>query len=1265
LNIEDLTVEIRNEALVRIAQIPEEILNVTATWGPRATGTWQITLPVGSEHAEMLRVPGSGVVISYKGDELVSGPTSKPEIEYKKDDVAGSITFNGITDSIYLRDYLVYPQPSNINVETQNVKDWTMTGPAESIMHTLVCANIGPGAHSDRRVSHLTMGVDGEAGDTITVKARWSKLDTVLSKIAIAHKINYRIIQRADQLVFETRQADSREDDVRLSVANGSLSSIKVSYSPPEITHAIVGGKGSGTSRMMREYTTSDSEAAENLWNRRIERFIDQAGSDEESQLKTAALKDLNSKGATEVLSQAIPLDGDQLNFLDDWQVGDFVTADIEGQELSSEVSGGVLSATKQKVSLGVTLGNPLGFDPLAKKVYSGADQVDSYESVTLDAEVPIEVIEATAATVEDHTTTLSTHATEIADNTSDIAANTVDIATNTSDIATNTSDISALQSQVVALQTDGDAPATSPTPVLEAFAVGILRWSVPPTSNPDPTRRRVYADTIDPPTIDADHLVYDGASLSGTFDTIDGTRVLPADSTVTPPTVYVACIEYDDDGDGPTSATSNGAIARRASVAEISSEWVYAGSVQAGQIASGSILTGLLNVGAYIEQDGEDSTITIYSNDGNRTPLVQLRPDGSVFRGRVEANDISVLVGLILQGTDSHVAQSAGVTLDASVKDPATGPTLTSAPITSSWPAVPSGYESRGFSWDGTQWLRLIWKESSTTAKVEKINTSGVVTSTTTLSNTTGGTNMNSIVKVGSNWFTLYQSYDADAENNVWILIKYSTAGSRVAYTAYDGDPWSDSKRPSLGTDGTNILISSADGSGTIKVQVWDTSLIFSAEWSGTFAHANTAFSFVGKDNFDFGANRIVVTGSTSFFVFTLSGTTLTEATDKFVTLTDNTYDGGFGWDGTNFFSAGAGTSLRKYSAYYAAASEKAWVTYADTDTGSSKHTKDSTQSSLAVANRRYLSISLPPAPSGAATPRVYMGLATSSPADTALLKRAETITGRTLTVNPAVAGGVALVRTASVTNKARTGTTVTLSTSAAHGLEVGDTAVIAGVDAALNGTYVLTTGTTGSTLKYETVASGTIASASASGTATNTDTNTFGTGTAAWVKSQTGGLEFYGDGVAYLPGLKVYSTKWSRTSDQTLANGTATTITLPDTPTGSNPAGAAAAFYSYSSGTITINKAGLYRFEGYIEYASNATGYRRAGINLNGSRYAGVSVAPALSSITRLMVTATIQCAVGDLIVLEGNQSQSPSASLAVQGAHLQVTRVGEVAA
>lgn len=70
-----------------------------------------------------------------------------------------------------------------------------------------------------------------------------------------------------------------------------------------------------------------------------------------------------------------------------------------------------------------------------------------------------------------------------------------------------------------------------------------------------------------------------------------------------------------------------------------------------------------------------------------------------------------------------------------------------------------------------------------------------------------------------------------------------------------------------------------------------------------------------------------------------------------------------------------------------------------------------------------------------------------------------------------------VASAVTPAVTNVALTDNVVTLTTSAAHGYAVGDSVVIAGLvngagdasaDAALNGTFTLTTGTTGSTLKY-----------------------------------------------------------------------------------------------------------------------------------------------------------------------------------------------------
>jgi len=71
-------------------------------------------------------------------------------------------------------------------------------------------------------------------------------------------------------------------------------------------------------------------------------------------------------------------------------------------------------------------------------------------------------------------------------------------------------------------------------------------------------------------------------------------------------------------------------------------------------------------------------------------------------------------------------------------------------------------------------------------------------------------------------------------------------------------------------------------------------------------------------------------------------------------------------------------------------------------------------------------------------------------------------------------------------VSNKARTGTTATLTTSTAHGLSVGDKIWVAAVDAVLNGEYTVVSVPTSTTFTYTTATSGTIASAAVSPTGT-----------------------------------------------------------------------------------------------------------------------------------------------------------------------------------
>jgi len=75
----------------------------------------------------------------------------------------------------------------------------------------------------------------------------------------------------------------------------------------------------------------------------------------------------------------------------------------------------------------------------------------------------------------------------------------------------------------------------------------------------------------------------------------------------------------------------------------------------------------------------------------------------------------------------------------------------------------------------------------------------------------------------------------------------------------------------------------------------------------------------------------------------------------------------------------------------------------------------------------------------------------------------------------------------TAAVNNVARTGSTATLTTAAAHNFEAGDTVEVAGLTAtALNGTYTITGTPTDTTFTYTTSTTGNIEATADTGTAT-----------------------------------------------------------------------------------------------------------------------------------------------------------------------------------
>lgn len=698
----------------------------------------------------------------------------------------------------------------------------------------------------------------------------------------------------------------------------------------------------------------------------------------------------------------------------------------------------------------------------------------------------------------------------------------------------------------------DGLSPEDSPVPTLEQFGIGGLRWAVDPTAgtpNADPVKYRIYADVVSPVTIDAAHQVADTAATSASFSTIGGVTLLPDDPLTTIPSYYVASVRYDRDGEGPVSATIAVPVApKRADNKEVSADYIYGNKIQANQIEAGTFtadlaMVGQLSVGNYVVLDGDESSISIYADEEHMVELVRLKPDGSVFRGTVIADDVSVLNGIVLRGEDSRIEPDSGMTLEGSISDPITGATVGSSAALLKWPAIPTGYVCRGLAWDTTDtvWIRLLNTTPFTAggSLIETISPSGVHIDYRPI-NVPGIKEdyINGIVRSGSFYYLMYQ--DTTGGSTGWFLARWSAVSTPVFSNSVYVTPVT-STRPSVGTDSSpsRIIVAITDQN---EIRTYNGSMVLQGVWTGTIVNGHS--TFVGGSNFDFGTDKICIAVSNIMYVFTRSGSTFTEDTSKRFTLVGDASVGGVDWrNSVGFFSTHGAASLYGYNSYYPAASERAYVAFRDTDNSSKKHTKRSPITSYAIAARRYVSVSLPGAPSGASTPHVFMALGTSTPADSALLKRPESLTSRSGLLDPGVAGGYALLRTLNVTTKQIASNIATLTTSANHDLQVGDQVDVAGVDATFNGNdYIVTAVPSLTTFSYAKTASNTGPSA-ATGTVSVDDINTFGAGNPGWIKTQFGGFELYGDGSGAWPAITDAITSIFRTGRATLTVAAANT--------------------------------------------------------------------------------------------------------------------------
>lgn len=380
MNISDLTVEVRDSALTRVGQIlPTDLVGLELGLRLNKVGAWRIVLRANHPLVDVLRLPGSGLIVTGPTGVLMSGPTEAATQSKTAADPEGTWEVIGVDDSVVLGERLAYPVPSSASLASQSVAYDTRTGKAETVAKAFVTANIGASAPVARRITALTVEADQARGNTVTSSARFDKLGELLSGILAPSDLAFDVRQVGSQLQFLVFAPTDRSGTVRMDVDNLRLSRSEYSYTAPGATRVIVAGQGDGAARTFIERTSTDSTAAESAWGRRIEVFKDQRNTADTAELQKAGDELLAERGKTVVGISVTPSDDlVSMQYGVEWGLGDKVTVVVDSLEVVQVVTEVAIVVTDQGVRVGATVGDPVaaaGSDETTQVVAVQAEQ--------------------------------------------------------------------------------------------------------------------------------------------------------------------------------------------------------------------------------------------------------------------------------------------------------------------------------------------------------------------------------------------------------------------------------------------------------------------------------------------------------------------------------------------------------------------------------------------------------------------------------------------------------------------------------------------------------------------------------------------------------------------------------------------------------------------------------------------------------------------------------------------------------------------------
>lgn len=363
MRIDDLAVEVRDDALARVGRLSgADLVGAEFVLKYNDVGSWKVRLHATSALATLLRTPGYGLIVTGPTGTIMSGPTMSAALEQTLEDPDGAWVIQGVDDSVILRERLVYPDPIDADVTSQQFAYDTRNDVAETVLKEYVDANLVSGP-AVRQVANLTVEADLGRGSTVYADARFQQMQEFFHGLAQTGGIGYRIEQVGSNLVFQVYEPVDRSSLVSLDIENGRLTSANYSYAAPSLTRAIVGGAGEAEERLFYEGTLAQSTAAETEWGRRIEVFVDSRNTQETAEFEQHAAEALIDEGKTKVALTVTPTDDGTMLFGDQWGLGDTVTVTAGTIITTAVVYTVALSVQADGVYIAAEVGKPISSD--------------------------------------------------------------------------------------------------------------------------------------------------------------------------------------------------------------------------------------------------------------------------------------------------------------------------------------------------------------------------------------------------------------------------------------------------------------------------------------------------------------------------------------------------------------------------------------------------------------------------------------------------------------------------------------------------------------------------------------------------------------------------------------------------------------------------------------------------------------------------------------------------------------------------------------